>query len=99
MSVTSFICAGEMINAMYLAGGYRSVHEMIDAARSPRGILPKAMECIKEALGGVKVISKHLGHTMKCRGFGPPADVFHFTFNNSEVSEQEYFEDMARTNP
>eukprot|EP01041_Mallomonas_annulata_P003861 gene3861-7706_t len=99
MSVTSFICAGEMVNAMYLAGGFRSVEDMAREAASPHGIHPKVMVLIDDALHGVKLITKHLGHPKKCKGFGPAANAYFFENNNKKISVQQYFEDMARINP
>jgi len=92
LSVTCFLAAGEMINLMWQAGGFRNFTDFYQEARG-RGISRKSILDIQDALKGAKIKTTHNGHWRKAKLLGAAANSndSRFDFNGSFITVQEYF--------
>jgi hypothetical protein len=67
MSVSCFLSGGEMINMLWQAAGYRSFNDMMQEASGPRGLDPRRLKSVSDAIKNAKVKLTHLGHWKKSK--------------------------------
>lgn len=102
MSVTGFLTSGEMLNVMYMVGGYHNFNALVDDFSRPSNPgLKRKLDVISDGLKNCKVRLSHLGHKKKARGLGPPANSkeSEFDCDGRKVTVADYFVNMAKTKP
>jgi hypothetical protein len=61
MSVSCFLAGGEMVNLMWMVGGFRSLEDFVRECDSNKGLHPRVIDLMNEAFKSSKVSLRHIG--------------------------------------
>ena len=93
MNVTCFLAAGEMVNLMWQAGGFRDFTSFYGACRGSRELDRRVIMDITAIIKGCKIKTRHNGFWKKAKLLGPAASSRDSTFdyNDRSMTVQEYY--------
>lgn len=97
MSVSCFLNGGRLIDVMWSCAGYRSLNEMLEAAKKGP-IPPQRLAKFADAIKGAKVRLTHLGRFGKVKKLGPPPNSrdSSFLLSDRKVTVEDYYCDCAK---
>jgi hypothetical protein len=91
--VSAFLAGGDLVDLMWVCGGFRSLDDMVARSQQNGGLDPRSLANIRTALKTIRVKSLHLGYSRKIFDFCESAATFKFeTAPNVWVTIQAYFE-------
>ncbi len=97
MNVSAFLAGGDLVELMWICGGFRCLDDMVARSKQPGGLDPRSLASIRTALKGIRVKTIHLGYSRKIFDFRESAEEHSFeTVPGTWVTIKDYFEGNPR---